>query len=37
MTSTDPDVRLTQWPGGEERLLARAAAHGRRVVWLADG
>ena len=28
------DLRLTTWPGGEERLLARAAAHPRRIEWL---
>jgi hypothetical protein len=28
------DVRLTLWPGGEERLLARAGYHGRPVRWL---
>jgi hypothetical protein len=27
------DVRLTLWPGGEERLLARAGYHGDPVVW----
>jgi len=26
-------VRLTLWPGGEERLLARADYHGRWVEW----
>ena len=30
------DVRLTLWPGGEERLLARAGYHTARVNWLAD-
>ena len=29
-----PEVRLTVWPGGEERLLARSAAHGPPVEWL---
>lgn len=29
------DVRLIMWPGGEERLLARAGYHGRPVQWLA--
>jgi hypothetical protein len=28
------DVRLTQWPGGHERLLATANAHGREIYWL---
>ena len=28
------DVRLTIWPGGEERLVARARYHGRPVRWL---
>lgn len=27
-------LRLTLWPGGEDRLLARADPHGRRVEWL---
>ncbi|MGH7904060.1 MAG: DUF2332 domain-containing protein [Candidatus Dormibacteraceae bacterium] len=31
------EVRLTLWPGGEERLLATAGAHGRPVRWLALG
>jgi hypothetical protein len=30
------DVRLTLWPGGEERLLARAGYHGDPVEWLAS-
>ena len=29
------DVRLTIWPGGGERLIARAGYHGRPVHWLA--
>jgi hypothetical protein len=29
-----PEIRLTEWPGGEERLLAMAAAHGPPVRWL---
>jgi hypothetical protein len=29
------EVRLTLWPGGEERLLARAGYHGDPVEWLA--
>lgn len=27
------DVRLTVWPGGEERLVARAGYHGAPVEW----
>jgi hypothetical protein len=30
-----PSLRLVLWPGGQETLLARADAHGRRVRWLA--
>jgi hypothetical protein len=30
------EVRLTLWPGGEERHLAMSHPHGRRVKWLAD-
>ncbi len=33
MTVTDPDLRLTQWPGGREVLLGRADPHGRYVHW----
>jgi hypothetical protein len=29
-----PEVRLTLWPGGRERLLAWSAAHGPPVTWL---
>jgi hypothetical protein len=29
-----PEVRLTVWPGGEERLLALPTAHGPPVRWL---
>jgi hypothetical protein len=29
------DVRLTVWPGGEDRLLARAGYHGDPVEWRA--
>jgi hypothetical protein len=29
------EVRLTTWPGGQERLLARPGPHGRPVRWLA--
>jgi hypothetical protein len=28
------EVRLTTWPGGEERLLATADVNGRNVRWL---
>ncbi len=28
------DVRLTVWPRGEERLIARSGYHGRPVRWL---
>jgi hypothetical protein len=28
------EVRLTLWPGGEDRLLARAHPHGASVEWL---
>jgi hypothetical protein len=31
----ETDVRLTLWPGGEERLLARAGYQSARVRWLA--
>ena len=27
------EVRLTTWPGGEERLLATSGPHGRNVAW----
>jgi len=30
------EVRLTLWPGGEERLLARVHPHGASVDWLAS-
>jgi hypothetical protein len=30
------EIRLRSWPGGEERLLARAHHHGRWVEWLGD-
>jgi hypothetical protein len=33
MGTVDPDVRLTQWPGGEEVRLGRADPHGRFVHW----
>jgi hypothetical protein len=29
------EIRVTLWPGGEERLLARTAPHGSTVEWLA--
>jgi hypothetical protein len=29
------DVRLTMWPGGESRVVARASFHGPPVRWLA--
>jgi hypothetical protein len=29
-------LRLRLWPGGEDRLLARAHPHGSRIRWLAD-
>jgi hypothetical protein len=28
------EIRLRAWPGGEDRLLARAHHHGRWVEWL---
>lgn len=31
--ASDPDLRLTQWPGGEEIVLAHADPHGRYVRW----
>jgi hypothetical protein len=31
----EADVRLMLWPGGEQRLLARAGFHSSRVRWLA--
>jgi hypothetical protein len=30
------EIRLTLWPGGEERLLGRCHAHGASVDWLGD-
>ena len=33
MGTTDADLRLTQWPSGEEVCLGRADPHGRYVVW----
>ena len=32
---THAELRLTTWPGGEERLLARATYHVGPVQWLA--
>jgi hypothetical protein len=29
------EIRLKRWPGGEDRLLARAGYHGDPVDWLA--
>ena len=29
------DIRLTMWPGGDERVLATAGFHGRPVSWMA--
>jgi hypothetical protein len=29
-----PGLRLTFWPGGEERLLGLGDYHGRRMTWL---
>lgn len=29
-----PTLRLTLWPGGEDRLLARVHPHGAMVAWL---
>lgn len=31
------EIRLTTWPGGEERLLAESGYHGRPLRWLEDG
>lgn len=30
------DIRLTLWPGGEERLLGHCHPHGAAVEWLGD-
>ena len=32
--STEPTLRLRLWPGGDDRLLARAHPHGASVEWL---
>ena len=37
MATTEPDLLLTQWPGGAETLLGHADAHGRSVRWGAAG
>ena len=34
--SEQADVRLTTWPGGDSRVLARATFHGPPVRWLGD-
>jgi hypothetical protein len=34
-SETPPALRLRLWPGGEDRLLARAHPHGKLVQWLA--
>jgi hypothetical protein len=31
------ELRLTRWPGGEDRLLGHAHPHGASVEWLAPG
>ena len=33
LTTPEPDLLLTHWPGGAETLLGRADAHGRYVRW----
>ena len=33
----DIQLRLTVWPGGEDRLLAHVHAHGASVDWVAGG
>lgn len=33
MTTPEPDLLLTQWPGGSETRLGRGDAHGRYVRW----
>jgi hypothetical protein len=33
---TQDEVRLTLWPGGEHRLLAKAHSHGASVQWLSS-
>ncbi len=32
-TTADMEVRLTLWPGGEDRLLAKCHPHGAWVAW----
>jgi len=34
---TDLELRCRLWPGGADRLLARAHAHVASIEWLADG
>jgi hypothetical protein len=34
-SGTPPTLRSRLWPGGEDRLLARAHPHGKQVQWLA--
>jgi len=34
-TATHADVRLTQWPGGQETMLAEVGYHGHDLRWLA--
>ena len=36
-TQSPVELRVTTWPGGEERLLAVAGFHRDPVRWLADG
>ena len=36
-STTHDEVRLTLWPGGEDRLLATAHSHGASVDWLGGG
>jgi len=33
-SSAPAELRLTLWPGGAERVLARAHPHGEWVEWL---
>lgn len=34
--TVQPTLRLNIWPGGEDRLLARAHPHGSSIKWLAQ-
>ena len=34
LTLNVADLRVTTWPGGESRVLARATFHGPPVRWL---